>query len=313
MLFFITASKVSYVLKYTLGLREVRDQRMKPIGFVGLGQMGKPMARNLLKNHFSTAVFSRSKGPVQELVEAGAQESSSLVEMGRTCEVIVLSLPSPEAVREVTLGANSITDSLELTVKTIIDTSTIDPSTSRELELQLLARSVNFLDAPVSGGPERAAEGTLTFMVGGNKERYEDCHGILTAMGKNIFYMGKGGSGQATKLVNQVLVSAHAVATAEAIRFSEALGLNTQEVMKVIEVSAGDSFVFRTHAPKMAVRDFTGGWQIYLMQKDLELIIKTAKELSLELFIPPVSRSIYSSAVKKGNGKKNLSSLIAEI
>ncbi|MFI5419521.1 MAG: NAD(P)-dependent oxidoreductase, partial [Nitrososphaerales archaeon] len=140
-----------------------------------------------------------------------------------------------------------------------------------------------------------------------------ECLGILSAMGQNIFYMGKGGSGQGTKLVNQVLVSAHAVATAEAIRFAEAQGLNTQEVMKVIEVSAGDSFVFRTHAPKMAARDFTGGWQIYLMQKDLELIIKTANEVSLELFIPPVSRSIYSLAMKNGNGKKNLSSLIAEI
>ncbi|MFI5421316.1 MAG: NAD(P)-dependent oxidoreductase, partial [Nitrososphaerales archaeon] len=174
---------------------------MKQIGFVGLGQMGKPMARNLLKNHFSTAVFNRSKGPVRELLEVGAQESSSLVEMGRTCEVIVLSLPSPEVVRDVTLGANGITDSPEHSVKTIIDTSTIDPSTSREIELQLLGKGVNFLDAPVSGGPERAAEGTLAFMVGEKKETYEECLGILSAMGQNIFYMGKGGSGQGTKLV----------------------------------------------------------------------------------------------------------------
>ncbi|MDA4131304.1 MAG: NAD(P)-dependent oxidoreductase, partial [Thaumarchaeota archaeon] len=258
--------------------------KIERVGFIGLGQMGKHMAFNLVKAGFPVIVYNRTKAAADDLVRNGAESASTPLDAGKRADVVVLSLPTPEIVKEIIFGESGVAGSLK-EGKVIIDTSTIDPQSARDIEDTLKKKGILFLDAPVSGGPERAMDGTLTFMVGGDKKVFEDCDRIFRAMGKNIFYMGGSGSGQGTKLVNQILVSAHTAITAEAVQFGSELGLNMRDVIEVIKTSAGDSAMFRRTAPLMLSQEFKQGWQTYLIHKDLKLVQKTSSELRLPMII----------------------------
>lgn len=246
------------------------------------------MARNLIQSGFNVTVYNRSSPSVTELSSEGAKVASSPSEVGMVSEVVLLSLPSTESVREVVFGSNGIAEGMKAP-GIIIDTSTIDPQASRSISKRLAEKGLRFLDAPVSGGPEGATKATLTFMVGGPKDVFDECQDIFEALGHSIFYMGENGSGEATKLVNQLLVAVNTLVTAQALKLGADQGLDLEQVVDVIKTSAGDSFVFRRAAPAMISREFGSGWQTWLMNKDLGLILDAASEMDLQLSLAKVT------------------------
>jgi 3-hydroxyisobutyrate dehydrogenase-like beta-hydroxyacid dehydrogenase len=274
--------------------------------------MGKPMARNLIRSGFGVTVYNRSAPPVTELSREGAKVASSPSEVGMASDVVLLSLPSTDSVREVVLGAKGIVEGMKAP-GVIIDTSTIDPEASRSIGKRLAEKGLRFLDAPVSGGPEGAAKATLTFMVGGPKDVFDECQEVFRTLGSNIFYMGESGSGQATKLVNQLLVTVHTLATAEGLKLGAGQGLDLEKVVEVIRTSAGDSFVFRRAGPAMISREFGSGWQTWVMNKDLGLILDSASQMNLELSLAKVTAQTFAKAVERGLGKTDSAAIITTI
>ncbi len=283
---------------------------MKSLGLIGIGKMGMPMGMNLLKAGYALKIFARNKEASLPLLESGAKASDSPRKLIEEVEVVVLSLPAPKDVSEVIFGNQGLAISRDAKGRTIIDTSTIDPKTSRLVARRLEAIGINYLDAPVSGGPEGATNATLTFMVGGKKEVFRESEDIFRAMGKNIVYMGPTGSGTGTKLVNQLLVASNTLAGAEAMQLSKALGLDPARVIDVIKTSAGDSFAFRRVAPKIANGNFGSGWQTWLLEKDLNLLAQTGVDLGLPSVSVKTSKEIFSKAVAEGYGNTDSSSVI---
>jgi 3-hydroxyisobutyrate dehydrogenase-like beta-hydroxyacid dehydrogenase len=279
------------------------------IGIIGTGQMGMPMAENLLASGYDLTVYSRVEDSTAELVRRGARRAHSPSELASNCEVVLLSLSTPQVVREIILGREGLAGGLPRGA-TIVDTSTIDPDTERMIYAKLRLRGIHLLDSPVSGGPEGARARTLTFMVGGEERIFRRCVPILKDLGRNIFYMGRSGSGQATKLVNQLLVSAHTLATAEAVLYASFQRLDMDKVRRVIETSAGDSFVFRRASPSMISHQFGRGWQVFNLYKDLGLIAKTSSGIRRSLATPKRARAIFKEALQMGLGKTDSASII---
>jgi 3-hydroxyisobutyrate dehydrogenase len=283
---------------------------MKSVGLVGIGQMGMPMGRNLLKAGFALKVYARNKSSLSPLVELDAESVETPRRLFAESDLVFLCLPTPKDVTEIIFGGQGLVSNLDVRGKTIIDTSTIDPKSSRNISKRLLSLGVEYLDAPVSGGPEGAANATLTFMVGGKKEVFDRFSEYFAALGRNIFYMGPSGSGTGTKLVNQLLVSSNTLAAAEAMQLALALGLDSGQITEVIKTSAGDSFAFRRVAPKIASSIFGDGWQTYLLEKDLKLLLETESDLKLPGVSVKSSFEIFSESVREGNGKVDSSSVI---
>jgi 2-hydroxy-3-oxopropionate reductase len=288
------------------------DFVVKRLGFIGLGKMGKPMAKNLLRSGFPLTVYNRSQPPIDDLVKEGAASALTPKEVGSRSEIVFLSLPSTQAVHEVVLSEVGVGCGMKRG-GVIIDTSTIDPQSTREISGELRELGLRFLDAPVSGGPEAAETATLTFMIGGDETTLNACRDVFDVLGRNLYHMGSNGAGQSTKLVNQLLVTTHTLATAEAMTFAAALNLDLAKVVRVIERSAGDSFVFRRTAPLMISQDFGHGWQNYLMHKDLQLILNIASAKHLRLFLPARAIRIFSRALKLGLGKVDSASIIRSL
>ncbi len=276
--------------------------------------MGMPMGRNLLKAGYALTVYARNKTALEPLISLGAKSADTPGQVFDEAEAVLLALPAPKDVIEIIFGKSGLVSKNNTPKgRSIIDTSTLDPKSSREIAARLEAKEVDYLDAPVSGGPEGAANASLTFMVGGRREVFERCIDIFNALGKNTFYMGGSGSGTGAKLVNQLLVSSNTLATAEAMQLSFALGLDSKQIVDVIKTSAGDSFVFRRIAPKIAAEDFEGGWLTYLLEKDLKLLLQTQIDLSLPSVSVRASLPVYSEAVRSGLGRMDNSNLIKQL
>ena len=282
----------------------------KIVGLIGTGQMGLPMGLNLVKSGYALNIFARRRESINTLIEKGAKYRNSPTEVFEVSPVVILALPGPPEVNQVIFGDGGLVQSQNLSGKIIIDTSTIDPESSRDMSRKLSALEVGYLDAPVSGGPEGASKATLTFMVGGEKGIFEKCRYLFESLGKNIFYVGPSGSGTGAKLVNQLLVASNTLASAEAMQLCLSLGLDSKQVIEIIKTSAGDSFAFRRVAPKIADRNFGPGWQTYLITKDLRLLLKTASELGLPAVSVKSSLEIFSQSVQSGQGDVDSSSVI---
>ena len=268
------------------------------------------MGKNLLKAGFALTVFARNKTALKPLTDLGAVSVSSPREVIDRSEIVVLSLPAPKDVTQIVFGNGGLATSENAIGKTIIDTSTIDTKSARDIANKLEALGTHYLDAPVSGGPEGATNGTLSFMVGGKKDVFQNCDSVFKAMGKNIFYMGPSGSGSGAKLVNQLLVASNTLAAAEAMQLSLALGLDSKQIVEVIKTSAGDSFAFRRVAPKIASRNFGEGWQTWLLEKDLNLLLETEADQGLPGVSVKSAINVFSESVKSGQGNVDSSSVI---
>lgn len=270
--------------------------------------MGNPMAKRLLQAEGNLVVYNRSKGPLELLVKEGANPADSPKQVGEESEIVLLSLTDGNAVKQVIFGEDGLIKGMRES-GVIVDTSTIGPVLTREISELTRKKGIRMLDAPVSGGPERAATGKLAFMVGGDLNLFNEIRNVLQILGENIFYMGESGTGQAAKLVNQILVSIHIMATCEALLFGQSQGLDLKKTMEVITKSAGDSFIFRRDAPQIISKSFSNGFQTHLLHKDLTLALDLAEKLPLKL--TKDARKLFEENLKLGNGKIDGASVIS--
>ncbi len=273
------------------------------IGFIGLGLMGKSMAKHLIQNGYSVTVFNRSKKGMEELKNAGANLAASPRELAGDSDIIIDMVTDAPDVLEIILGKDGVITTAK-PGSVVIDMSTNSPDTSIQVASKLTEKGVGFLDAPVSGGDKGAREATLAIMVGGPKETFERCLPVLKCMGKEIVYMGETGSGQATKLVNQVAVSIHTLATSEALLLGTAAGLNGKDLIRVLTGGAANSWNLANLGPRILQRDFEPGFKVAHIQKDLKYVIRLAEKYNIPLFGASVAYQLFGALVADHGGEK---------
>jgi len=245
------------------------------IGFIGLGIMGKPMAKNLLKAGYELTVFDLNKAAVEEVVAAGAKAAESACEAAKGAEVVLTMLPNSPHVKAVMLGENGVASVMEKGA-TFIDMSSINPIASREIEAELQKYGVEMLDAPVSGGEPKAIDGTLAFMVGGKQEIFDQCKDILSKMGSSVVLCGDIGAGNVTKLCNQIIVAVNIAGLAEALMLGQMAGVEPEKIFEAIKGGLAGSTVMNAKAPMMMDQNFKPGFRINLHIKDLNNVVDAA-------------------------------------
>ena len=246
------------------------------IGFIGLGIMGKPMAKNLLKAGYDLTVSSFNRA-AQELVDCGAKAASN-VEIGENCDLVLTMLPNSPQVKDVMLGENGVAAHMQ-PGSIFIDMSSINPVASKEIAAELAQRGVEMLDAPVSGGEPKAIDGTLSFMVGGKQEIFDRCKPILLTMGASAVRCGEVGAGNTTKLANQIIVACNIRALAEALTLAQKAGVDPQLVFEAIRGGLAGSTVMNAKAPMMISGNDKPGFKIDLHIKDLNNVLDCAHEV----------------------------------
>ena len=237
------------------------------IGMIGLGIMGKPMARNLLKAGYDLAVNNRSRAAVEELVACGARAATN-AEIGKTCDLVLTMLPNSPEVKEVMLGEDGVAAHMRPGT-TFIDTSSINPVASKEIAEELAKKGIEMLDAPVSGGEPKAIDGTLSFMVGGKREVFDKFKPVLEAMGSSVTLCGGVGAGNTTKLANQIIVAGNIQALAEALTLAKMAGVDPELVFEAIKGGLAGSAIMNAKVPMMIEGNDKPGFKIDLHIKDL--------------------------------------------
>ena len=287
-----------------------RTMRNTRIGFIGLGRMGLPMARNLLRMGYPVVAYNRSQVAVDHLVSLGATVAASPAAMARTVDVLVSCVMTPADVEQIYLGANGVLEGAGAGL-TCIDTSTTHPETSRRVALALEEKGASFLDAPISGGPRGAETGTLSVMVGGDAAVLEHVRPVLQVFGSNIFHMGPTGAGCASKLCNQVLTGAAHVLVAEAMVMGAALGLDAQKLFAVLQHSSGQCRALDRAVPEAILpRNFAAAFTIDGILKDLDCALDVADKAGVRMLLPMVAQQIYLEASSLGHGKEHLAAVI---
>jgi 2-hydroxy-3-oxopropionate reductase len=258
------------------------------VGFVGLGLMGRPMARNLLGAGFELTVHSRSAPPVDELVAAGAARAAGPAEVADAADVVITMLPDTPDVEAVLFGPNGIASGAE-SGSLVIDMSTIDPIATRGFAERLAGRGISMLDAPVSGGEVGAIDGTLSIMVGGPDQAFDRALPLLRAMGETVVHVGPAGAGQVTKACNQLVVASAVEAVAEALVLAATAGVDPAKVREALLGGFAGSKVLELHGRRMLERDFAPGFRAALMAKDGRIVVRAADELGAPI---PVFRAV---------------------
>ena len=281
---------------------------VKKVGFVGLGIMGKPMARNLLKAGFELIVHSRSRPPVDELVSEGATAADSPSACASGMDAIVTMLPDSPDSEAVILGDDGVLSGARAGA-TIIDMSSIAPATSQRIAAACEAKGVDALDAPVSGGEPGAIAGQLAIMVGGKQEAFDRCRPLFEAVGKSFVLCGGYGAGNTTKLANQIIVAANIEAVGEALVLVRKAGLDPNVVFEAIRGGLAGSNVLNAKAPMMIAGNFDPGFRIRLHQKDLNNALLTGKELGVPLPVTALVQQMIGALVVGGKGDRDHSAI----
>lgn len=253
---------------------------MKKIGFIGLGIMGKPMAKNLLKAGYSLTVYDIRPEPVKEVVAAGAEEGKSSKDVAEKNEVVITMLPNSPEVKEAVLGDEGVLDGAKPGM-ILVDMSSIAPLVSKEVGAKLAEKGVEMLDAPVSGGEPKAIDGTLSIMVGGKKEVFEQVEDILKVMGASAVLVGDIGSGNTTKLANQIIVALNIAAMSEAMVLATKAGVDPEKVYNAIRGGLAGSTVLDAKVSLALDGNFKPGFRIELHIKDLQNALDTAHEVGV--------------------------------
>ena len=248
---------------------------METIGFVGLGVMGRPMVRNLIKAGYKVIAYDLNAQAVREAVQSGATAGASVRDIAGTVSRLITMLPDSPDVRAVILGPGGAIETLKPGA-TVVDMSTISPQVTREIAEALAQRGVTFFDAPVSGGAKGAIEGTLSIMVGGPQSAFELTLPVLRAMGTTITWMGEAGAGQCTKMCNQLMTAMHIQAVAEALALARAEGIDLPRLHQVLKGGAANSWILENLGPLMLERDTRPNFRIDLHTKDLKIVIDAA-------------------------------------
>ncbi len=279
---------------------------MATVGFVGLGIMGRPMLRNLLKAGHTVVAYGRTPATLDSVVADGAQRASSNADVGARAEIIITMLPDGPEVEEVVLGANGILSGAKRsslsTRPLIIDMSSISPLVSQKIAAACDAKGVDFLDAPVSGGEPKAIDGTLAIMVGGKPEVFAKAEPILKCLGSSVTLTGPVGAGNTTKLANQIMVACNIAAMGEALTLATRCGLNPEVVVNAVKGGLAGSAVLNAKGPMLIARNFKPGFKINLHQKDLRNALQTAEANHVFLPLTAQVQQMLSSLIADGKG-----------
>jgi len=271
------------------------------IGFIGLGIMGRGMARNLLKAGFDVTVWNRTAGRVRPLVDAGAAAGDSPASVAAQSDIIITCVSDTPDVESVILGDEGVIHGAR-TGSLVVDMSTISPQATREIAARLQEKGIHMLDAPISGGSEGAANGTLSIMIGGSADQVERAMPAFQAMGKTITHVGSTGAGQTVKLVNQILVVVNMWAVGEALLFAQAGGLDLDKTLEAVTGGAAGSWMLANRGPQVVKRDWRPGFTIDLQQKDLRLVLEAADQMGVPLIGTSSVFNLYRSLQRQGLG-----------
>ena len=283
---------------------------MKKIGFIGIGLMGLPMAKNLLKAGYELKAFNRTESKAEPLKEFGGKISKSIEEVVSDNDVVITMLTDDSSVDEV-MNSQEFLDNLKVDA-TVIDMSSVKPTTAISHGNNLKSKNINYLDSPVSGGTIGAEDASLAIMVGGEQKIFDDVSDVLKAMG-NPTLVGPLSSGQVSKLANQIIVGLTIGAVAEAVTLCEKAGANPNKMIKALSGGWADSKILQTHGKRMIEKDFTPKGRTSVHLKDMNNILECANSYNTHLPISNLVKEMYKSLVENGHGETDHSSLYKEI
>jgi 3-hydroxyisobutyrate dehydrogenase len=297
---------------------------MATIAFIGLGNMGGPMAANLLKAGHTVTVFDLVPAAVEQLVQQGAGAAATAAQAATGVDFVISMLPAGKHVESVYLGkpgaaAKGLLEVVSTTT-VIMDSSTIDAATARKVGAAASARGIGFMDTPVSGGVAAAAAGTLSFMCGGDADTFAKGKPVLAAMGKNIFHAGASGAGQVAKICNNMLLSVLMIGTSEALRLGVDNGLDAAKLSEIMLASSGRNWALEVYNPYPGVmanapasNNYKPGFMVDLMCKDLGLAMQTAQHSDSATPMGTLAHSLYSAYQEQGNGQLDFSSILQSL
>jgi 2-hydroxy-3-oxopropionate reductase len=279
------------------------------VGFIGLGTMGRPMARNLLVAGYPVVAHNRSRGPVEELSAAGADAADAPAEVAERAAVVITMLPDTSDVEDVVFGASGIMESLR-PGSLIVDMSTIRPALARRIAREAREHGADALDAPVSGGELGAREASLSVMVGGSEDSFRRARPILRSMGRNVTWIGEPGAGQVAKAANQVIVGVTIQAVAEALLLEARSGVDPARVREALLGGFAQSRILEVHGQRMLDRDFDPGFRSRLHRKDLAIAVDAGREAGVALPSAALVGEALSALVGSGGGDQDHSALL---
>ena len=279
------------------------------IGFIGLGIMGRPMARNLMKAGYALIIWNRSRPGIDALVADGAEAADSPRDVAQRCSVVITILGDSPDTERAALGEDGIIGGAHDGL-VHIDMSTISPSVTRAIAERYAAAGVEMLDAPVSGGEQGAIDGTLSIMAGGKREVFDRCRPIFGVLGKTIVYCGPSGSGQVVKLCNQVVVGLNNLAMSEALVLAAKAGVAPATMLEAVRAGAGSSWALHNLAPRILAGDFKPGFKVWQQQKDLRLALELADEGPTPLPGTALARELFAALEAEGLGEAGTQALV---
>jgi 2-hydroxy-3-oxopropionate reductase len=279
------------------------------VGFIGLGIMGKPMAKNLVNAGYDLIVLDHNKGPMGELVDLGAIAADTPAEIAQKTEIIITMLPNSPHVKSVALGPEGLIEAAS-PGKVLIDMSSIAPLASREIAKELAVKGMEMLDAPVSGGEPKAIDGTIAVMVGGKREVFDANYQVMDAMAGSVVYVGEIGAGNIAKLCNQVVVALNIAAVSEALVLAKKSGVSPDLVYQAIRGGLAGSTVMDAKAPMMMDRRFDPGFRIDLHIKDLANVLETSRSVGVPLPLSAQAMEIMQAIKQDGSGVEDHASIV---
>jgi 2-hydroxy-3-oxopropionate reductase len=285
---------------------------MLKVGYIGLGLMGKSMARNILKAGFPLVVHNRSQNAVHELTAEGAQSADSPAQVAEIVDVVITNLPDSPDVEMVALGKEGIIEGAGEGL-IFVDNSTIKPATARLVAEKLGEKGVSCLDAPVSGGDIGAKQGTLAIMVGGPSQTLEQVRPVLEALGNTITHVGEAGAGQIAKAANQIMVAAQMVALGELLIFARKAGADPQKVVEAIQGGAAQCWALDVKPQRLFTGNREPGFKAYMQAKDLGIVLDTARLYGIPLASTSVNSQLFNAMLEMGMSEQDNSAVIGVI
>jgi 2-hydroxy-3-oxopropionate reductase len=283
--------------------------KLLTIGYIGLGLMGKSIARNIMKAGYPLIVHNRSQSPVQELVDEGAVSANSPAEVAKRVDFVFTSLPDSPDVEQVALGPDGIIAGAHVGL-IYVDNSTVKPATARQVAKLLGEKGVSCLDAPVSGGDIGARQATLAIMVGGPSDALERVRPVLQAMGKTITHVGEAGAGQIAKAANQIMAAAQMIAMSELLIFSQKAGADPRRVVEAIRSGAAQCWTLDVKPPRLFSGNRTPGFKARMQAKDLNIVLDTAREFGIPLPSAALDAQLYSAMLEMDMGDLDNSAVV---
>jgi len=279
------------------------------IGFIGIGVMGKSMVKRLMQSGYEVSIYTRTKEKAFSLIEEGARWGNNVAEVAKQSNVMITMVGYPIDVEEVYFGPYGIIENATPGTY-LIDMTTSKPSLAKRIYKEAKKRGLYALDAPVSGGDIGARDGTLAIMVGGDQEAFQHVKPIFNKLGKNIVYQGEAGSGQYTKMCNQIAIASNMIGVCEALAYAQKVGLKPENVLKSIESGAAGSWSLSNLSPRMLNQDFKPGFYIKHFIKDMSIALESAKEMGLMTPGLELAKSLYEQLEKQGEENSGTQALI---